>query len=111
MDQEERYEKIINYIYLHQGCLTEEAFDGVKHSIARSTFFKYLKILIDQKQIRAENVNKRARRLYPYTDLLISVPKELDEFKEAFFILVEKVKQYSKSKTEELEKNIQKMKK
>jgi hypothetical protein len=104
MNQDDRRERIINYVYLHQGCLTEEAFDGVKEHMARSTFFKYLEILKDQKQVKVENVNKRDRKLYPYTDLLVSVPRVLDEFKDAFFILTEKVKQYNKLKIEELHK-------
>jgi hypothetical protein len=104
MGQKERSEEIINYIYTHQGCLTEEAFQGVKGSMARITFFKYLRILVDQKQIKVVKVNKRDHRLYPYTDLLVAVPKELDEFKDAFFALVERVKQYSKSKIEALDK-------
>ena len=107
MDQDERSERIINYVYSHQGCLTEEAFNGVKEHMARSTFFKHMKILIDQKRIKVVNVNKRDHRLYPYTDLLVSVPEELGKFKDAFFILAEKVKQYSKL-IEALDKNRQK---
>ncbi|HEX2305923.1 MAG TPA: hypothetical protein VHH33_06515 [Nitrososphaeraceae archaeon] len=76
--------------------------------MARSTFFKNLEILKDQKLIKVVNVNKRDHRLYPYTDLLISVPEELDEFKDAFFVLVERVKQYNKLKIEALDKNRQK---
>jgi hypothetical protein len=104
MNQQERCERIVNYIYLHQGCLTDEACKGVEDIMARSTYFKYLAILKNRKQIREEKVNKRDRRLYPYTDLLVSVPKELDEFKDAFFILIEKVKQDNKIKTEGLNK-------
>jgi hypothetical protein len=104
MNHEERLERIINYVYLHQGCLTEEAFEGVKGSMSRTTFFKNLRILEDQKRIKVVKVNKRDHRLYPYTDLLVSVPSELDEFKDAFFALVERVKQYSKSKIEALDK-------
>jgi hypothetical protein len=80
MGSNARLEKIIGYVQLNQGCLTEEAFEGVKNDMSRGTFFKYLKELVKSKMIRVEQPNKRDRKLYPYNDLLKSVPEELNKF-------------------------------
>jgi hypothetical protein len=82
--------KIINYVQIHQGCLTEEAFEGVRNDMSRSTFFKGLSELIKGKEIRVENSNMRDRRLYPYNNLLISVPEELKKFECCMQILLDK---------------------
>jgi hypothetical protein len=90
MGRDARLEKIIVYVQLNQGCLTEEAFKGVRNDMSRGTFFKYLEELVKAKEIRVEYPNKRDRRLYPYNDLLKSVPEELDEFNRNLRILLDK---------------------
>lgn len=94
MHQNERHRKIVQYINFHQGYLTEEIFKGVCSHMARSTFFKDLEQLIEDKQIRVELVNKRDRRLYPYTDLLVSVSNDLDRFERTICELIKKGQDY-----------------
>lgn len=90
MKRNARLRKIISYVQVNQGCLTEEAFKGVRDDISRGTFFKGLGELVNAKEIRVEHSNKRDRRLYPYNDLLKSVPEELEKFEHRLRILLDK---------------------
>ena len=59
MQEAERNKKITDYIGSHQGCLTEELCKAVEEHMARSTFFKDLAKLKEDKIVRQEHTNKR----------------------------------------------------
>jgi hypothetical protein len=94
MQESERCKKIIEYVYSHQGSFTEEAFNAVKEHMARSTFFKDLGKLIENKEIKVEYPNKRDHILYPNNDLLFSVPQDLQQFTNHFYTLLDKGQQF-----------------
>jgi hypothetical protein len=92
MNNEERHEKIINFINLHAGCGVEECFNGIKEHMARSTFFKILSQLKANNEVIVENHNKRDQKLFlNKNNLLVSVPKELEQFELVFEQLFKKV--------------------
>jgi hypothetical protein len=98
LDQQERCKKIANYIRNHQGCITEEACIGVKQHMSRSTFFKDLQKLIEDKEIRKEPLNKRDQRLFVDVDNpTVYVPEQLDVLEKKLKNLLESSKkEYSK---------------
>jgi hypothetical protein len=88
--QHERCKKIVHYIRYHQGCLTEEAIEGVKSHMSRSTFFKDLQKLVEDKEVKKEQSNKRDHRLYVEIDNpAVFVPQQLDELEKKFKNLLE----------------------
>jgi hypothetical protein len=92
--EEQRKKEIINFIRYNHGCSPEEAFQGVKNKMARSTFFKLLISLKGDQEIIAVNANKRDHKLYVNSsNPLISVPRELDEFENYFYPLLDRSKE------------------
>lgn len=108
MNDEERHEKIIDFINLHAGCSVEECFNGVKEHMARSTFFKILSQLKADNEVIVENHNKRDQKLFlNKNNLLVSVPKELEQFELVFEQLFKKASQ--KVRTSMMERNFNDM--
>lgn len=95
----QRHEKIINYISLHQGCSKEEACDALTPLLSRNTFFKDLPKLVAEGKIIVKQVNKRDTRLFVDRDNpLIYVPKQLDDFDDAYTKLLYESKRRIKEK-------------
>jgi hypothetical protein len=98
MSEEERRKIITGFISRHQGCKAEEVVDGIKDRISRVPFFNTLKILIEEGIVKDDASNRRDHKLYvDEKNLLVSVPRELQDFEEAFVNLLQK----SKKKTTE----------
>jgi hypothetical protein len=92
MGTKERDKIIIDFISKHQGCKSEDAFNGVKESMSRQTFFRHLNALRNSNVVIEERPNKRDRSLYINNrDLLVIVSNELDHFEGAYFELLRKV--------------------
>jgi hypothetical protein len=88
----ERDKLIIDFISKHDGCKSEDAFNGVKSSMSRQTFFKRLAILRSNKIIREEYPNKRDKSLHiNNSDLIVIVSNELNYFEGTYFELLRKV--------------------
>ncbi len=92
IDAKERDKLIINFIIKHDGCKSEDAFNGVKDSMSRQTFFKRLAVLRNNKIVKEENPNKRDKSLrINNNDLIVIVSNELDYFEDTYFELLRKV--------------------
>jgi hypothetical protein len=102
MNWEERRQKVIDYISDHPGCNTEAACKGVESYTARVTFFKVLKELKEEGIVTVDDKSKpnaRDNKLFvEETNLLVRVPRELDEFKRAFLNLVKKTESKIRAK-------------
>jgi hypothetical protein len=93
MDDSERRKIITDFIGRHPGCKAEEAAYGTNDRISRVPFFNTLKELIEEGIIKDEASNRRDHKLYVDGDNpLVSVPRELQEFEEAFVNLLQKTK-------------------
>jgi len=92
MNSEERQRKIIEFVEDHQGYLTERVWEALEQDMSRKTFFKELVILKEKGEIIVKNKNKRDKELYvDKNNLLISVPKELEQFEKDFVDLVKTI--------------------
>jgi hypothetical protein len=77
--------EITNFIRSHAGCSVEHCFEGVDKHMARNTFFNDLAELKSDNVVIVKRVNKRDQKLTLNRDnLLVSIPKELDEFEKVF---------------------------
>jgi hypothetical protein len=91
MNSEERRRKIIEFVEDHPGYLTEQVCKALEQ-MSRKTFFKELSILREKGEIIVKNKNKRDKELYvDKNNLLITVPKELEQFEKDFLKLVETI--------------------
>ena len=92
MNSEERQRKIIEFVEDHPGYLTEQVCEALEQVMSRKTFFKELAILKEKGEIIVKNKNKRDKELYVNkNNLLITVPKELEQFEKDFLDLVETI--------------------
>jgi hypothetical protein len=92
MNNDERKKVIIDYISVHQGC-TREQIDRQKDEvpISRVKIFRLVDELVkDNSVIKVqERVNSRNHKLYVNSNnLLVSVPRELDEFELNYMNLI-----------------------
>ena len=95
LDEEKRRKIIIDFISEHQGCNAQYIKNGVKEQIGSVKVSRILKDLKEENIVieKRRKQNSRDIPLYVNTDnLLVSVPRELEEFENAFFILLEKAK-------------------
>ncbi|MGH9985666.1 MAG: hypothetical protein ACRD8W_17110 [Nitrososphaeraceae archaeon] len=93
MGDEERKKMIIDYISSHHGC-TREEIDKHKDDvpISRVKIFSLVNELVKEGSVEKvqERVNSRSHRLYvDSSNLLITVPRELDEFESNYMNLIE----------------------
>jgi hypothetical protein len=103
LDHNERRKKIIDFLVNNQGCNIEKLVKGVAKYVSRKPVFSILDelkeegVVIDKKD--ENKPNKRDHALYLVTtNLLVSVPKELDEFKSHYLVLVKDVMKKVKEK-------------
>jgi hypothetical protein len=92
MGDEERKKMIIDYISNHHGC-TREEIDKHKDEIpiSRVKIFSLVDELVKEGSIEKvqERINSRSHRLYVNSsNLLITVPRELDEFESNYMNLI-----------------------
>jgi hypothetical protein len=95
LNEENRRKIIVDLISEHQGCNAEYVKNGVKDYIGSVKVFRILKDLKEENIVigKKSKPNSREIQLYINNDnLLVSVPRELEEFEKAFFTLLEKAK-------------------
>lgn len=98
MNNDERCKMIVDFISLHAGCSVEECFNGITEHMARSTFFKLLSELKADDEVMVEKRNKRDQKLFlNNNNLLVSAPKELEQFEKAFTSFTKKLKKIQSS--------------
>ena len=94
MNSEQRDKIIIGFISNNQGCKAQDIVDGLKDQLSRKPIFDTLDELIKKGIVQDKSKNRRDHRFFiDAYNLLVSVPKELEEFENAFFSLVGKAKQ------------------
>jgi hypothetical protein len=86
----------MDHIAKNQGCTVQDVVKGVEKFISRKTVFKILHelkkdgVVIDEKD--KDKPNRRDHKLFLDTNnLLVLVPRELEEFKSHYLVLVNKV--------------------
>jgi hypothetical protein len=85
---------IINYISTHQGCTKADLERGLKDLISKKTIDKCVREMINEKILfeEKEKPNSRDHKLYVYeNNPLVSVPNEIEQFKNAFFPFFNKI--------------------
>lgn len=93
LNEEQRRIIITKFISVHQGCKAEEVVDGVRDHISRVPAFNTLRALIMDGIVKDKATNRRDHSLYvDEGNLLVSVPKELEEFGKAYITLLQKSK-------------------
>jgi hypothetical protein len=95
LNEEKRRKIIVDFISEHQGCNAEYVINRVKDYIGRVKVSRILKDLKEENIVRESRrkPNSRDIPLYINNDnLLVSVPRELEEFEKAFLRLLEKAK-------------------
>ena len=88
MNSEERQRKIIEYVEDHPRYLTEQVCKALEQFMSRKTFFKEFALLKEKGEIIVKKRNKRDKELsVDNNNLLITVPKELEQFEKDFLDL------------------------
>ena len=90
----QRRNHIINYIDSHQGCTKADLERGLKHLISKKTIYKLVSEMVSENilQEEEEKVNSRDHNLYVNgNNPLVSVPKEIQQFENAFFPFFNKI--------------------
>jgi hypothetical protein len=93
MDKQGRLDKIIDYISAHPGCNAENGFRGVEKWMARNTYFGHLKELKIEGVINEGQKDKpksKAKLFVNGQNLLVIVPKDLEQFEKTFFVLLKR---------------------
>jgi hypothetical protein len=95
MDEQQRRQIVLDSISENQGFPTEWIFQSVENHMSRGTFFRILTGLKKDQlvTVQKDRPNSRDNKLYvDSNNLLILIPRELEEFEGAFFILLENAK-------------------
>ena len=80
--------KIIEYVEDHPRYLTEQVCKALEQFMSRKTFFKEFALLKEKGEIIVKKRNKRDKELsVDNNNLLITVPKELEQFEKDFLDL------------------------
>jgi hypothetical protein len=85
---------IINYIATHQGCTKADLERGIKDLISKKTIHKWVREMINENILfeEKEKLNSRDHKLYVNeNNPLVSVPKEIEQFENAFFPFFNKI--------------------
>jgi hypothetical protein len=101
LDESRRRELIINFVSTHQGCTAEDIVKG-QNKIGRKKVFKILNELKKEAIILSEQseTNRRNIKLFVNgNNLLVSVPRQLEEFNKVFFDLLMKAEEKVSDKT------------
>jgi hypothetical protein len=95
MDEQGRRNILIEFIRTHPGCTKEKIIKDKATHISRATVFKLLEELENEGIVNEvmEKENSRDHKLFVNdSNLLVIIPKELEEFENAFFPLFKKAK-------------------
>jgi hypothetical protein len=94
MDIREQQRIIINFISNNQFCNSEDIVKGVKNHISRVLVFRNLRGLVADGAVRDNRINRRDHRYsVDENNLLVQIPKQLDDFKQAYFLLIDKYRE------------------
>lgn len=96
INTETRRKDIIDYIMNHQYCTRADLERGLKNRMSKKTIVKLVPILIKENTIQevTDKQNKRNRKLYVNkNNLLVSVPKKLEEFQSAYISMFDNTTQ------------------
>ena len=105
---------VMNFIRDNQGCKAQDIVDGIKKDLSRAPIFDTLRELVNEGAVIDEKINRREHRYFLNDDnLLVSIPAELDQFKDYFFKLINevyqpfdtKIKEHDKKYPEQLREN------
>lgn len=105
---------VMNFIRDNQGCKAQDIVEGLKPVLSRVPIFNILGELVKEGAVIDEKINRRDHRYFLNDDnLLVSIPAELDQFKDYFFKLIHeinrrfdtKIKEHDKKYSEHLHKN------
>jgi hypothetical protein len=103
MDKQGRLSEIIKFISAYPGCSAEKAFRGVEKWMARATFFDHLKELKKEGVIyegQKDKPKSRAKLFVNGQNLLATVPRDLEQFENTFFVLLKRALDSSKKHSE-----------
>lgn len=95
LDENKCRQIIIDFIAAHQGCIVEHIVRG-QDKMGRKKVFRLLRGLKNDHIVLPEKSKTNSRNIKLYVDgnnLLVSIPRQLDEFKKAFFNLLIKVEE------------------
>jgi hypothetical protein len=104
----------MDFIGENQGCNAQDIVNGLKKDLSRGPIFDTLRELRKEGALRDEKINRRDHRYFLNEDnLLVSIPAELDQFKDYYFNLIDevnrrfdpKIKDRDKKYPEHLRKN------
>lgn len=105
MENLERRKLVMNFIRDNQGCKAQDIVDGLKKNLSRAPIFDILGELVKEGAVTDEKMNRRDHRYFLNDDnLLVSIPAELDQFKNYFFKLIDEVNRRFGTKTKEHDK-------
>src|SRR5215207_5121925 len=96
---------VMNFICDNQGCKAQDIVDGIKKDLSRAPIFDTLSELVKAGAVIDEKINRRDHRYFLNEDnLLVSIPAELDQFKDYFFKLIHEVNRRFDTKIKEHDK-------
>jgi hypothetical protein len=88
----EREKIIVDYVSTHQGCTAQDIVNGVIDKISRIPVFNIISQLVNDGVLRDDKINRRDHRYFVVeNNLLVTVPKDLDEFARNFYYILDKV--------------------
>jgi hypothetical protein len=94
----------MNFIRDNKGCRAQDIVDGLMQvvGLSRVPIFRILTELVKEGAVTDEKVNRREHRYFLNDDNpLVSVPAELDQFKDYFFKLIDEVNRQFNTEIEE----------
>jgi hypothetical protein len=95
----------MNFIRDNQACKAQDIVDGIKKNLSRVPVFDTLRDLVKEGTVTDEKINRREHRYFLNDDnLLVSIPRELDQFKDYFFRLIDEVNRRFDTKIKEHDK-------
>lgn len=96
---------VMNFIRYNQGCKAQDIVDGMRRDLSRVPIFDTLRDLVKEGAVTDKTINRREHRYFLNDDnLLVSIPAELDQFKDYFFKLIDEVNRRSDTKIKEHDK-------
>src|ERR671911_212872 len=83
---------VMNFIRDNQGCKAQDIVNGLENNLSRVPIFNILSDLIKEGAVTDEKINRRDHRYFLNEDnLLVSIPAELDQFKDYYYNLIDEV--------------------
>ena len=89
----QREQMVIDYICEHQGCTKADITRRLENEISKKTIDKIVNEMIEDDIIEPKKENRNSRNIKLFlkeNNLLVSIPKQLEQFDNAFTVLVNK---------------------